>query len=201
MGRLRPAPQGARPHRGTPRSPRTHGRCQPKRPQNTGARCARAGVRAGLRAGVPLLPLLTGSAKSHMRHSRYAAWSPLRTGTEDGYRIHRKSRVRDRQAELRAERIGRREHSRSMNRASRSLCRRLGLMNGWPSWTSACGTTHRRAEAGRAWHPEWDEPPMPRQWSAGPTRPLAGWGPESRVAAPKDRSRQRHGRRMLRNRA
>ena len=49
---------------------------------------------------------------------------------EEGHRIHPESRGRDRQAELRAGGIGRRERSRSMNRASRSLERRLGPMNG-----------------------------------------------------------------------
>ena len=78
LGRLRPAPPGARPRSGTPRSPRTHGPCQRAWTQeDTGARRARGGARAG----VPFAPLLAGSVGSHIRHSRYASWSPLRTGT------------------------------------------------------------------------------------------------------------------------
>jgi hypothetical protein len=47
-----------------------------------------------------------------------------------------------------------------MNRASRSLDRRLGLMNWWAAALDK--RLWHRAEASRAWHPKWDEPPMPR---------------------------------------
>lgn len=199
MGRLRPAPQGGTPApRNTKVAPNARQVSTGEAPEYRSEARTSRGTGGGTGGGAAL------SLAHRFGEKPHAALAVRVVVTiEDGYRIHRKSRVRDRQAELRAERIGRREHSRSMNRASRSLHRRLGLMNGWPSWTSACGTTHRRAEAGRAWHPKWDEPPMPRQWSTGPTRPLArlrGGGP-SRVAAPEDRSRQRHRRRMLRNRA
>jgi hypothetical protein len=58
-------------------------------------------------------------------------------------------------AELRAERIGWRARSRSMNRASRSLDERLGLTNGGAAALDRRLWHH--AEASRAWHPKWDD--------------------------------------------
>lgn len=140
LGRLRPAPQG-----GTP-APRNTKVAPNARQVSTGEAPeyrSEARTSRGTGGGAAL-------ALAHWFGEKPHAALAVRVVVtiEDGYRIHRKSRVRDRQAELRAERIGRREHSRSMNRASRSLYRRLGLMNGWLSGTSACGTTQRRAGLG-----------------------------------------------------
>lgn len=62
----------------------------------------------------------------------------------------------NRAAELRAERIGWRARSRSMNRASRSLDERLGLMNGGAAALDRRLWHH--AGASRAWHLKWDDP-------------------------------------------
>ena len=56
-------------------------------------------------------------------------------------------------AELRAERIGWRARSRSMNRASRSLDERLGKMNGGVA--ALVRRLWHQAEASRAWHLTW----------------------------------------------
>jgi len=60
-----------------------------------------------------------------------------------------------RQAELRAERIAWRARSRSINRASRSLDRRLSLMKGWAAALDRRLWHH--AEASRLWHRKWDD--------------------------------------------
>ena len=92
------------------------------------------------------MPVLTGSAGSHMRHSWYASCSPLRPGTAS---TASRGDVTGKRSKRSCARIGRRERLRSTNRASRSLDGRLGLMNGWPPrWTSACGTARGRAGAG-----------------------------------------------------
>ena len=65
-------------------------------------------------------------------------------------------RGRDRQAELRAERIGWRKRPRSMNRGTRGLDERLGRMNGGGG-AALDGRLWHHAEARRAWHLKWDD--------------------------------------------
>ena len=106
------------------------------------------------------MPVLTGSAGSHMRHSWYASCSPLRTGTASTASRGDVTGKRSKRSKRSCAWIGRRERLRSTNRASRCLDGRLCLMNGWAAALDE--RLWHRAGASRGWHPKWDGPPTPR---------------------------------------
>lgn len=65
-------------------------------------------------------------------------------------------RAAERQAELRAERIGWKERSRTTSRASRSMDERLRQLN---EGSDALDKRLRRhAEESGSWHRKWDDP-------------------------------------------
>lgn len=66
-------------------------------------------------------------------------------------------RVRERGAELRAERIRWRGRSRDMSRASRNMDLRLRKMNDQASMLDR--RLSRHAEQSERWHTAWDDPP------------------------------------------
>ncbi len=67
------------------------------------------------------------------------------------------ARDRDRDAQLRAERIRWRRRSRRMNQALRNLYERLRRMNERASLLDK--RLRRHAEKAESWHRTWDDPP------------------------------------------
>ena len=67
-------------------------------------------------------------------------------------------RDRSKAAELRAERIKRRGHSRMTSQASRNMDQRLRRMN--ERANELDGHLRRHAAEGVIWHRKWDDPPQ-----------------------------------------
>ena len=160
MGRLRPAPPGVTPAlRNTEVAPNARPVSAGEAPGHRSE--ARTGRGAG--GGAVLAPAHRFGGKPHAALAVRVAVRVV-VAIEDWHRIYRQSRGRDRQAELSGAKRGTdrpegalAEHEPLLPQPGQAP---LGLMNWWAAALDK--RLWHRAEASRAWHPKWDEPPMPR---------------------------------------